>query len=188
MSGSSAEDALAAKSRAPFDAWETSVDSYKRYIYEGRAFRADYLQVVTGSGGEKEIVLLTGSTKFVHLTTLRFSLGSTPAEFELIEDPNITATGPSVPTFNHNRQIGGSPELVLSHTPGYTGGTVIARELIPERGKTAGNFEVGATGTTGQAEMVLAQDTPYVVRVVNNGTDASEFLTTILWYELDFAA
>jgi len=115
------------------------------------------------------------TTKWAHML-VNFN-SEAEADVEIFEGATTSADGTSVTELNRNRNSANSAGLVITHTPTVTGtGTSVATYKLGSGKQTGG--EARANG-----EMVLKQNTKYIIRITNDTTSNNWFDYIADWYE-----
>lgn len=146
-------------------------------VPEGEMFTTSYFLASIADDATIMIRLLTGATKFAHLTFF-VSCGA-DAQIELLENPTIDTPGTELVEYNNKRTSSESAEVQAFHTPTITGGTVLLTALLP--GGTGGNSSGGLLRAN--TEFNLKQEEDYVIRLTNIGGNNQPVSIIATWYE-----
>ena len=160
------------------------IDYAHHEIHAGSRFL--YSETVDlASGANRDILIVTpNTTKWAHLS-LPLRIGSNKqTTVTLYEDTTTSADGTAVSELNHNRNSGVAATVVLTHSPTVT---VLGTILIQEQFGVAGGFftdDVGGVAGGGRDELILKQNTKYLLRITNNdGSDPADINIFLDWYE-----
>lgn len=165
----------------PFRGSGIITDSHAK-IHLGEIYEADFIDIAVAD--DDYLVIL------VDITTNTFTADELHAFFEiaaggdavfkLYEGAHCTSSGTLITSYNLNRNIADSPEVLIFHTPTVilTSGTLITTELIP--GGTGGN--AGGGGYSRDEEIVL-EGNAYLVEVQNIAGSAKPLGACIFFYE-----
>jgi len=124
-----------------------------------------------------DILLVTpNTTKWSHF--IEAFASEAESNVKLYEGTTTSADGTSIPSFNNNRNSANTAAMLVYHTPTITGiGT-----LLTEKNMGAGKAQGGSL-SRGDKELILKQNTKYLVRITNNTTSNNWFNYDFEWYE-----
>lgn len=160
------------------DASFVTIDLPHHKIHDGRFFTACRLFENVADAGTAEILLVTGSTREIHLSlTTRVDGQSLLA---LFEDTTVSDNGTQITEQNNNRNSSNTADMDVYYTPTITGdGTQICGAYIPagERKSFLGGEH------SSRIEWILDGGSNYLIRVTNNTGDVENIGIKVEWYE-----
>lgn len=158
---------------------------FLNFIFNGNMFVMQHRFQVP-AGGIAALQAKTGPNKIVHIFQ-RYMVadGGGPYSVSLIEDPVEIIDGTLITTVNNmNRRSTKVSEMqFFGNPPNFQGGIIIDEDLIPT-GSTGG-IRGAAAYSIGEIERILKENTNYIIRIRNNGTEAGQFQFNLLYYETD---
>jgi hypothetical protein len=144
-------------------------------IHSGSSFTCDYVQDVTNSSTANIIVVTPNTTKWNHIT-YEFDCES-EAELIVYEDA-ITGTGSTISIYNRNRNSSVTSGTIVQHSPiNVTTGSIAIRRFHVGGGKSFGG------GDRGSHEIILKQNSKYLIQLVNHTTSNNYMSLKLDWYE-----
>ena len=145
-------------------------------IHAGSSFTADYNVDLPGAGVADVLLITANNTTWPHMTW------EVDCELEtdilIYEDATATA-GTAITVFNRDRNSSKVAGMTVSHTPtSITTGNTIIRHTHLGSGKNWGG------GSRSTHEIILKQNTKYLIRITNVATPATNYVSLKLdWYE-----
>lgn len=147
-------------------------------IHSGNHFKAGYQDVTMNTDDVIEILFAApDTTKWGHWKLVAQSTGA--ATIEVFEGTTTSNDGTPVTRWNRNRNSATTSGILAYHTPTITSdGTMFATKWI---GGTGFKADIGGE-SRGDAELVLKQNTKYLVRCTANA-DTIKCAIGGDWYE-----
>ena len=163
----------------------TTIGGDHSYIHDGLAFSVVY-EVSSLIAGAKTYVGITtpneASGKFIHMRPTGFSSTDSGIVGRIYEGLAYTGGDAHVP-FNRNRLASNvcicSASTNVTATPGAE--LIIAAAAVGSGGNAVSS--AGGGGASEANEIVLKQDTAYVVEIENIGASTTKGIITLFWYE-----
>ena len=154
-----------------------TIDYPHSEIHEGNAFL--YCEVTDFSNGAvRDILIVTpNTTKWAHMVLDVVS--ELEADLKIYEAPTASNNGTAVTEFNRNRNSATVNTTVITHTPTIAGGS--EGTLICQKHWGSGKANGGESRNL--TELVLKQNTKYLLRVTNATTSANQIEIDLNWYE-----
>lgn len=154
------------------------VDYAHHEAHAGSAFVAEDVEDVPNSSTFDYAIVTPDTTKHAHMIVAASSnLGM---QIDIYEDATLSDNGTLIPSYNRNRNIATAATTLVYHTPTVTatGSTIIFHRRWGDAVKqgTGG-------GARGQNELILKQNTTYLVRFTNQVADTNLLDVLFDYYE-----
>lgn len=151
------------------------VDYAHHEIHSGSAYVVSYNADVS-SGANLDVLIVTpNTTAWAHM--LLNLAGENELLATLYETATVSAAGTALTEVNHNRNSANTAAVVVTHTPTVTGTGTAIWQRIGGSGETVGGE------ARNDAEMILKQNTTYLLRLTNNGVGTGWINVELDWYE-----
>jgi hypothetical protein len=160
--------------------FQASISSDHAYIHDGIAFTA--IIEVTDVASAYDIAFTTPSVssgKFIHWRPIGITSSANYVDIKLREGDTFSA-GSAVTPINRNRLATNTTNMqtMVTNATATPAGTVIQQTGIG----TSGNpVAVSGGGAGAEQELVLAQDTNYVITITPD--DTTTVVLSLFWYE-----
>ena len=156
------------------------IDIDHAMIHEGRAFTHSELHTGVAAAGVSDHLIVTGANE-AHLRQLRFECSGSPVNLEYYENTVTSADGSSDSLGNNNRTSDKVSTILLYSAPTITDvGDQMGATLIP-----AVTNQGGGVGILSGGEWVLAANSKYLIRLINNDNSAIDYTVTMFFLEPD---
>ena len=152
-----------------------TIDVEHKRIHNGESYyHRDFVDLA--SSASRQFILTTPDTAMrVHIV-FEFEFES-ETSVVVTEGVSTSGDGTAITELNRDRNSANTATLILTHTPtSPTGGTVIGQSQKGD-GKKAGGL------TRGSDELILKQNTKYLVDITNESAGASLTNWVFDWYE-----
>lgn len=155
----------------------------ERMVHDGFLFYASYREDGVGSGLTSEALFIPGADKSTHVKRLKISASLGPVSVDFFEAPTVTANGVVQTIVSANRANVIIPDSQLFANPTITSdGDNIGGLYVP-----GGSIFEGVVGSTDTIEeLIVAPNTPYLIRLTNETGGAINVGASIVWYEVGY--
>lgn len=158
------------------NAWIFVTNQHKE-VHSGTAYVHRAFHNIVKNGTFDHLIITPNTTKWGHVTISVEGVTSS-IEVMLYEDTTVSANGALMTVFNRNRNYADNNTMLIYGTPTVTGvGTLLADNVFG-----AGKNSAGGGGRDGN-EIVLKQNTLYLLRVNERNIQATDVNFVIDWYE-----
>jgi len=165
-----------------------TIDYAHHEVHSGSHYFAGYSAALTSGDVITVGITTPNTTKWDHLL-LGFN-SADEAYFELLEDVTSFSGGAAIIAYNNNRnkqiENPSGTVLIAGHTGTNlitpTGGTVIYAEYYGEAGATPSRSGAGG-GNRNDNELILKQNTNYLLRITDTSASGNNSSITLEWYE-----
>lgn len=157
---------------------QTTIDYAHHEIHSGSHYKCGYQDTTLDTDDTVALVFTTpDTTKWMHFVLTSQVTG--PATIQLFETPTLSAEGTALTPVNRNRNSASVSTMVVKHTPTVTvNGTKLSEKWVGSDGFK----EISGGSVRGDSEMILKQDTQYLV-LLTAEADTMKAAIGGDWYE-----